>query len=227
MESDWDNRAKVNARRWIARDAWHNEDEFDKSGALGAQELLDGLSTRRDAVVLEIGVGIGRITKYLAMSFDEVHGVDVSGEMIRRARERLKGFPNVSVTKNNGIDLSMFAEKQFDYVFSVRVLYHVPRAVFERYVSESHRVLKPGGIMRFQIFEKARAAGIVPWLWIRNLRHLHLRFWADPPDRETWSPRCYSRDELNLILRNNGFTVTDTKKGTALGGDLWITATAT
>lgn len=227
MESDWDNRAKVNARRWIARDAWHNEDEFDKSGALGAQKLLDGLSTRKDAVVLEIGVGIGRITKYLAMSFEEVHGIDVSGEMIRRARERLKEFPNVSVTKNNGIDLSMFAEKQFDYVFSVRVLYHLPRAVFEKYISESHRVLKPGGILRFQIFEKTRAARIVPWLWIRNLRHLHLRFWADLPDSETWSPRCYSRDELNLILRNNEFTVTDMKNPTGHGGDLWITATAT
>ena len=34
--------------------------------------------------------GIGRITRYLAAIFGEVQATDVSGEMIRQAKERLE-----------------------------------------------------------------------------------------------------------------------------------------
>ena len=52
--------------------------------------------------VLEIGCGAGRVTKALARFFGEVHAVDVSGEMVRLAKQALREHPNAFVYQNNG-----------------------------------------------------------------------------------------------------------------------------
>ena len=46
---------------------------------------------RGGETVLNIGCGVGRVERYLAPRVGELWAVDVSGEMIRRARERLAG----------------------------------------------------------------------------------------------------------------------------------------
>ena len=43
---------------------------------------------RRALRALEIGCGPGRLMKPLSRNFGEIHGVDVSDEMVRLARER-------------------------------------------------------------------------------------------------------------------------------------------
>ena len=57
--------------------------------------------------VLEIGCGAGRITRALAEVFGQVYAVDVSGEMIAKAKLALADVPNAHVFQNNGTDLSV------------------------------------------------------------------------------------------------------------------------
>jgi hypothetical protein len=57
------------------------------------------------------------VTRALAGIFGEVHGVDVSGEMVNRARKLLAGCPNVFLHKNNGVDLSGLGDRRFDSAF--------------------------------------------------------------------------------------------------------------
>jgi SAM-dependent methyltransferase len=102
--------------------------------------------------VLEIGCGAGRVTRALADVFGEVHGVDVSGEMVRQAASALAGKPNARVFQNNGLDLSALDTAAFDFAFSVIVFQHIPdRDVIENYVREVHRVLRPGTLFKFQV----------------------------------------------------------------------------
>src|SRR6185369_17011653 len=102
--------------------------------------------------VLEIGCGAGRITRALAEVFGEVHVVDVSGEMVERARQALEGIPHAHVYQNNGADLSVVPEVPFDFAFSVIVFQHIPsREIVENYVREVHRRLRPGGLFKFQV----------------------------------------------------------------------------
>jgi len=160
MQRDWDARARENARYYVAprKKNW-TDDEFFRSGERDVREyvLLDLMNIcqgRKPAEmrVLEIGCGAGRLLRALAGVFGRVDGVDVSGEMIARAREALRDFANASVHRNNGADLAMFAPGQFDFAFSYIVFQHIPsKAVVENYIREVHRVLRPGALFKFQV----------------------------------------------------------------------------
>ena len=96
--------------------------------------------------VLEIGCGAGRITRALANVFGEVHGVDISGEMIAKAREVSKRYPNAHVYQNNGLDLSVVpADQPFDFAFSLFVFQHIPSyEIIENYLHEVTACWSPG-----------------------------------------------------------------------------------
>lgn len=102
--------------------------------------------------VLEIGCGAGRVTRALSKVFGEVHAVDVSGEMVARARAALHDRPNVTVYQNNGCDLAVVPPLVFDFAFSSHVFQHIPsREVIESYVREVYRLLRPGALFKFQV----------------------------------------------------------------------------
>lgn len=160
MESDWDKRARENARFYVAsgQENW-TEEEFFRSGQMAVEEeiLTDMINicqgkNPRDMKVLEIGCGAGRVTRALAGLFGEVHAVDVSGEMVGLARRALRDRPNAHIYKNNGMDLSVVPELSFDFAFSSIVFQHIPSLeIIENYVREVHRLLRPGALFKFQV----------------------------------------------------------------------------
>jgi len=158
MKRDWDDRARGDAKWFInTRRLAQPEEEFDADGARDVHELivsdLELLTQGRDPKelkVLELGCGIGRMTKSLASIFGEVHSTDVSGEMIRTARDRLKGLNTVTFYETSGYDLAPLPDNYFDFAFSAFVFRHVPTTeIIEENLREAYRVLKPGGVMRF------------------------------------------------------------------------------
>jgi SAM-dependent methyltransferase len=154
MRVDWNQRAGEDAYYYVAfgRRAQADE-EFFQSGKeiAGAMELeLKRLQGRDEA--LEIGCGPGRLMRPLARHFRQIHGVDVSDEMVRLAHERLRDTPNALVHHGTGSDLSMFPDAKFDFVYSYAVFQHIPsREVVFNYLREAVRVLKPGGVLRCQL----------------------------------------------------------------------------
>lgn len=160
MRADWDSRARENARHFVqtARTDW-SDDEFFRSGEQTvAEEILTDMinicqgkepSAMR---VLEIGCGAGRVTRALAGLFGEVCAVDVSGEMVRMARQALADRPNARIFQNNGMDLAVLGDTTFDFAFSSIVFQHIPsRDVIENYVREVQRLLSPGALFKFQV----------------------------------------------------------------------------
>ena len=160
MKRDWDARARENARYYVAsgRSDW-DEQSFSASGKTNTEQfvfsdldLVTGGNDPRSLRILEIGCGVGRMTEHLAETFGEVHGVDVSGEMVATAKQRLSGFDNVDVHETNGVDLALFPDSFFDFAFSFIVFQHIPfREVIEGYLREVNRVLKPGRLFKFQV----------------------------------------------------------------------------
>src|SRR6185369_12983640 len=115
MREDWDQRARENARYYVAtgKEDW-SEEEFYRTGETNLKQyILNDLGNvcqgkdPKDMKVLEIGCGAGRITRALAGSFGEVYAVDISAEMVRQARLALKPFPHAHIFLNNGKDLSV------------------------------------------------------------------------------------------------------------------------
>jgi SAM-dependent methyltransferase len=160
MRTEWDRRARENARHYIAtaNTRWTDEDFFESGRRNVQQEVLTDLGNvcqgedPRQMKVLEIGCGAGRITRALAEVFGEVYGVDVSGEMIAQAKEALADLPNAHVFRNNGVDLHVLGDIQVDFAFSFIVFQHIPsREVIYSYTREVHRLLRPGGLFKFQV----------------------------------------------------------------------------
>jgi len=171
MRRDWDQRARENAHYYVAtgNEQW-SEEEFYESGETTVSQhirndpynIFQGKDPK-DMKVLEIGCGAGRITRALAGVFGQVYAVDISAEMIRRARAALRNYPNAHVFRNNGKDLSVVREHwwsrfgigrplQLDFAFSVIVFQHIPsREIVENYVREVNRLLRPGALFKFQV----------------------------------------------------------------------------
>jgi cyclopropane fatty-acyl-phospholipid synthase-like methyltransferase len=101
-----------------------------------------------DRRVLQIGCGIGRFERALAGRVAEAHGIDVSGEMVKSARRRCAGLPNVHIQKTDGRDLRMFADATFDLVYAVDTWPYLVQSgeeLVETHVREARRVLRAGG----------------------------------------------------------------------------------
>jgi SAM-dependent methyltransferase len=152
MESDWDERARLNPRYFIAVMAADSEEQFRESGQRDLEcMVLSGITLPPNARVLEIGCGIGRLLRPFAAHAAELHGVDISGEMIRQGRQALADLPNVHLHQTTG-DLAMFEDRYFDFCYSVLVFRHISNAdAVRRYLEEAGRVLKSGGLFRFEV----------------------------------------------------------------------------
>jgi SAM-dependent methyltransferase len=152
MERDWDARARHSAVRYVAGESL--DDAFFEDGARQAHEFCSGFFQRegfqpKGKRMLDIGCGLGRMERGFSQMFGEVWGLDVSGEMIAQATQLNEAFQNVKFVKGNGIDLSLFLDEYFDFVFSYITFQHIPeKNIILSYLSEIQRVLKPGGLFK-------------------------------------------------------------------------------
>ncbi len=160
MRTEWDAHAKENAYHYVesSQESWTSE-EFYESGRRSVEELIVNDAGRiyrgadpKQMTMLEIGCGAGRMTRALAEIFGEVHAIDVSGEMIAKAREALAGVENIHFHHTNGTDLAAIPDVKFDFAFSFIVFQHIPeQAIIERYIHDVADRLKPGGLFKFQV----------------------------------------------------------------------------
>jgi cyclopropane fatty-acyl-phospholipid synthase-like methyltransferase len=189
MERDWDERARRNARFFVAGFDWQSEEQFRRSGERDLEGIiLKGLDLPPDAVALEIGCGLGRLLRPLSSRVRDAHGVDISSEMVRRATEELRDCPNVHVHHTDG-GLQQFSNSSFDFAYSYTVFQHITeKAAVLRYFCDAAQVLKRGGIFRFQI---CRGDGQGP----RSARG------------GSWLGVVFSEEELRGLLPRYGFTV--------------------
>ena len=175
MRDAWNERARENARHYVAtgKTDWTDDDFY----ASGEQQIAEDVLTDMGNIcqgkdpsqmrVLEIGCGAGRITRALATRFGEVHGVDISAEMVAAAKQALASFPNAHVYENNGRDLSVIPAVEFDFAYSVIVFQHIPsREIIYNYVREVHRLLRPGGLFKFWVMGDLRARSSPEETWV-------------------------------------------------------------
>jgi SAM-dependent methyltransferase len=154
MRSYWDDAARSNAAWYVDTSLDYGDPDmqrFFENGRTVVRVALDESPVHLDrGVAVEIGSGLGRICLALADRFDRVIGIDVSPEMVARARQ-LVSHPAVSFEVGTGAGLESIPDSSVDLVLSFTVFQHIPSiAVIERYIAEAGRVLKPGGLFVFQ-----------------------------------------------------------------------------
>jgi phosphatidylethanolamine/phosphatidyl-N-methylethanolamine N-methyltransferase len=110
----------------------------------GRKLIVESLSLKPGDKVLEVGVGTG-LSLPLYPAYVKVTGIDVSREMLSRARQRVSRFGLTQVDgilEMDGEDMQ-FADNSFDKVVAMYVVSVVPDP--RRLVEEMRRVCKPGG----------------------------------------------------------------------------------
>lgn len=132
--------------------------------------------------ILDVGSGAGQIIRHLlrtSRADTEIVGFDLSAEMLRRARERLKSNRPSFVSAD--MMQMPFKDEVFDCVTCGYVLEHIPDPLPG--LAEFSRVLKPGGTVLLLVTEDS----------ISGLLTSH-----------TWKCRTFSRTELRSACQHVG-----------------------
>jgi SAM-dependent methyltransferase len=124
---------------------WKSFHEFDTDELkrIGDEyfNIINERHLNKDSLVLDVGCGSGRWSKYIAEKVRFVEAIDPS-EAVLSAVELTDQINNIRVTQA-GVDYIPFADNSFDFVFSLGVLHHIPDtlAAMKSCVAK----LKPGG----------------------------------------------------------------------------------
>ena len=162
MKRFWDERAREDALFFVDNDLRYGSPDEERFWARGKEvvdkvcELLEAELRSGDRVV-EIGCGVGRLTRELAGRTAHVDALDVSEQMLELARSYNPGLDNVRWLQGDGESLAPVADAEADVCFSHVVFQHIPDpAITLGYVREMGRVLADGGWAGFQISNEPR-----------------------------------------------------------------------
>jgi SAM-dependent methyltransferase len=120
----------------------------DLDNILGALEI----EIQPEDSIVEIGCGVGRMTRVLAKRGGDVRALDVSERMLGLAREYNAHLRNVQWLLGDGATLAQIEDASADVCFSTLVFQHIPDPeITMLYIGEMGRVLRPGGWAAFQV----------------------------------------------------------------------------
>jgi len=113
----------------------------------GRLKAIQRMNIQPHERVLEVGVGTG-INLSLYPRGCAITGIDFSGSMLEKARERVarKDLPNIRLVQMDAADLK-FAENAFDIVYAPYLIRVVPDPL--QVAREMRRVCRPGGRIIF------------------------------------------------------------------------------
>ena len=113
----------------------------------GRLKAIQRMNIQPHERVLEVGVGTG-INLSLYPRGCAITGIDFSGSMLEKARERVarKDLPNIRLVQMDAADLK-FADNAFDIVYAPYLISVVPDPL--QVAREMRRVCRPGGRIIF------------------------------------------------------------------------------
>jgi SAM-dependent methyltransferase len=229
LEKDWEINARVNPATAIANwsglrkgesGQWTPEAFF----SLGEREFKHflthwGYQPTGEERALDIGCGMGRLTRAMSHVFREAHGVDIAPTMIDLARQHHRNYSNVFFHHGPGHSFPMFPDDCMDVVFSYIVFQHMPEEAVLSCLRDIMRILVPNRGQAFLHFalltdsggtetssqgRRARFASARAGLY-RALRALGSEKWA----LRVWNPvftNCISQRRLTDFAKSVGLT---------------------
>lgn len=136
---------------------------YDDRRSVGYHRLIDDQAAElvrrvgEGKRVLEVGCGTGLILERVQQFASQAQGVDLSPGMLDKARARGLDVQEADATK------LPFEDATFDVAYSFKVLAHVP--AFDDAVAEMARVVKPGGHLVYDIYNRDSARWLIKRLF--------------------------------------------------------------
>ncbi len=167
------------------------------------ENVVDTAEPRAGMRALDVETGTGFIARQLSIGVGptgHVIGVDQSDEMVEQARlgARSAGLTLRSDWRTASADRLPFADAEFEIVTCGAVFHRLPT---DQFLSEAHRVLKPGG--RLIIADEVKSPAAVPAIWLGALRSYD-RFIRRQPVNP--NERFFLAEEIVEMLSGAGFS---------------------
>lgn len=135
----------------------NNRSEFFSSGKYPVDAFLASL--RRNKInpntlesCIDVGCGVGRVTRFLAPAFKKVIGLDISQPHLEIAKEYLaaEGITNVELIHSGRLEV-FDNLPMVDAIYSIIVLQHNSPPIMVRMMKALFKALKPKGVAYLQI----------------------------------------------------------------------------
>lgn len=150
-----------------------------------------------ESCVLDVGCGTGNVTRELSKIYNSVYGVDPSEGMLEQARRvPVESINPISWTE--GFSESLPFEAHFFDLITVAQAFHWFDA--DRFLKESKRVLKPGGLIA--IFAEGPAPGMV----YRSNIHKIIRNFKAGDGNTSGRSNNRPRQRPDELLQSHGFS---------------------
>lgn len=155
------------------------------------------LGDKKPLRCLELGCGTGRLVPALSEFCGELHGIDISEEMVRRAREKYPSFQ----ARTGEVTRLPYPDGHFDLVIVNGALHHF--FALDTVLAEAHRVLAPGSVLAALgepngNYLKPWNPAFIYWFIDRVFTKLASLFWKNAassemePEAETFTRRQFS-----------------------------------
>ncbi|HET9747512.1 MAG TPA: methyltransferase domain-containing protein [Chitinophagaceae bacterium] len=164
-----------------------------------ALDLVSRLQDKKYDDILEIACGTGRATAHLARSVkhDSLTATDLNQDMIDVAKDIIDGN-SINWQQADALDLP-FEDNSFDLVvIQFGVMFFRDR---EKGLKEAHRVLKDGGKLIFNTWNKPET---VPAIY-EGRKIIESYFGDDPPEFYSIPFSMYDENELRSLTIKTGF----------------------
>ena len=216
MREFWDERAREDAFYFVDnriryKDAEAAKELFWSLGRDDLNGLLTSLELTIEATdeVVEIGCGVGRLTRVIAERAKSVRALDVSAEMLAIARRENEQQTNVDWIEGDGTSLAGIDSDSADLVISHVVFQHIPDpAITLGYVREIGRVLRTGGRAGIQVSNNPEAHR---WAfgW-RDRVKARLRLGPRGMSNQEWLGSAVRLEDLSEAAAEGGLTIAQT-----------------
>jgi len=172
---------------WKDRAVRYNNLEWvNNKSRLG--KLIEIGEFKESDVVLDVGTGTGKIACTLAPLVKEVHGLDISKDMLDQIDT--SNFNNI-ILKEGTVSNSGYSPDFFDKITARLIFHHIlDDKELKDSVSECHRILKPGG--KIVISE-----GVPP---AENVKQDFINIFKLKEDRRT-----FMESDIKNLLEEAGF----------------------
>lgn len=124
---------------------WQGRDYEHFSEVVALKKLLSKQSFPTSA---DIGGGYGRLTTFISRYSKNTYLIEPSVKQLTIAKKSLSEFPSIKIIKGTSEKTSLPASS-LDLAILIRVSHHLPDLMPT--ISELKRVLKPGGLVIFEI----------------------------------------------------------------------------
>jgi SAM-dependent methyltransferase len=168
----WNQKAAENPYWYVSSfGPYHGRDlrSFWGSGARIWSDLKHeiGYSPSREDLVVEIGCGVGRLTRVIAPEVGRVEAFDISQRMLEIAKGA--NLPNVVFNISDGASVAPVVDGSADLVLAYCVFQHLPsEEVLKLYLRDMGRAAKPCALIAFTMEPRTLKDQLAPMLRLRR-----------------------------------------------------------